>query len=170
MQDIHNTQQPSRHEQDGQHPADALVGFNPLFSSPTSGQEWEEQFEQWFPITHPEAGIDKYGPFIKVNPERVKDFIRKAIQEAEKRGQEKERTSLRNNPLLISDKGGTINITETIDQARREAQQELIEAIQTMKKEIPEWADYESAAEDLGYNQAIDDVVTHLRKLAKGER
>ncbi|MGI8467745.1 MAG: hypothetical protein ACR2N3_04765 [Pyrinomonadaceae bacterium] len=42
---------------------------------------WKEKFDKWFPITHPEAGIDKYGAFIKVNPERVQDFISTEIIE-----------------------------------------------------------------------------------------
>ena len=50
-------------------------------------------------------------------------------------------------------------LLNTLEKFKASYQKRLIERVEKERKEIPHWADYESAADDLGFNQALDTII-----------
>jgi hypothetical protein len=131
-------------------------------SLPTSGQEsWEIEFDEAFGKAGKEmnsdsiggAGCDDCSYCIKLREEH-KDFIRNAIQEAEKRGEEK-------------GKWKWLDVAKECEKARKAAQLEIIEKLTL--GECPYGGGDEEADGWFEAKERIEKLKAHLKQLAEKE-
>jgi hypothetical protein len=131
----------------------------------------EEEFDKEFSGGKARSATgESLRPCVWASKNELKSFIRKAIQEAEKRGHERAKEEL-------SEENGRLNTLAY--NARREAQLEIIEAIPSKKDQQYFYACITHADEELmkiqtrsmeiGYNQAISDLEARLKQITEGQ-
>lgn len=80
--------------------------------------------------------------------EKIMNFIKQELATAKREGQ-----------MSVMSNDGAWE-----DRIRQEERERIVKMAEGMRKDIPNWADSESAADDYGYNKAIDELISLVRK------
>jgi len=149
-----------------------------------TNKSWTERFDERFP----EPEHDRYSKCScsseaehnacfawAADRDEVKEFIGSLLAQEYKRGEEaaeakfiKDLEALQETIKADVAKEVPPVLETMLAQARKEAQEKLIEAIKLEKRLPSLWDDESDSDRKDGYNQAIDEITAHLRALVEG--